>query len=640
MSLVREIPISNAFFRHRVESFLLANSLRLEKVDAYYAILDEDENILAGAGISGDVIKCVAVSEEQRSSGMMLPLISHIISLSEGRKLKVFTKPDYRVVFESLGFSQIAAAPKAILLEYGRGLVEYCAYLSSQRRGEGGCIIVMNANPLTLGHVDLVYKAAERYGQVYVIPVREDVSLFSYEERLGMMRSVLSSERVQVLEGSAYQISAATFPTYFLKDLSEASETQMLLDIDLFARHISPSLGARVRVAGSEPYDSLTAEYNSLLASNLPLYGLEFAELPRFCLGGRPVSASAVRAALDAGSFGEASKMVPPECWPYLLSALAERALTQELELPLKPGLVCPGDSGAHSDMDEVKMQASIRAIRPFFSRMALAEDAVALQRLGIDAEEAMMAATGGVNTHRGAIYSLGLALNAARETLNAAQAALNAAQASLNAAQASLNAARAAISGREMQGVDFQGFMQNNLCKIAQVISSNPLMHSELHFTSRFSPSATSTALASASPLPKHTAPSANPAPSASPASSAPSRPAGLKDARAMALGGYREVFEYWQPYLRKMLAEYPRETALQRTLLRIMSTLDDTCILRRAGLERLGKVKSEAREVLSAPDFENALKELCRRCSAEGISPGGAADMLSLTIFIDSII
>ncbi|MBQ4299363.1 MAG: triphosphoribosyl-dephospho-CoA synthase [Bacteroidales bacterium] len=621
MSLVREIPISNAFFRHRVESFLLANSLRLEKVDAYYAILDEDENILAGAGISGDIIKCVAVSEEQRSSGMLLPLISHIISLSEGRKLKVFTKPDYRVVFESLGFSQIAAAPKAILLEYGRGLVEYCAYLSSQRRGEGGCVIVMNANPLTLGHVDLVHKAAERYGQVYVIPVREDVSLFSYEERLEMMRSVLSSERVQVLEGSAYQISAATFPTYFLKDLSEASETQMLLDIDLFARHISPSLGARVRVAGSEPYDSLTAEYNSLLASNLPLYGLEFAELPRFCIGGRPVSASAVRAALDSGSFGEASKMVLPECWPYLLSALAERALTQELELPLKPGLVCPGDSGAHSDMDEAKMLEGIRAIRPYFSPMATAEDALVLQRLGIEAEEAMMSATGGVNTHRGAIYSLGLALNSA---------------------QATLNAARTAISGREMQGVDFQGFMQNNLCKIAQVISSNPLMHSELHFTSRFSPSATSTALASASPLPKYTATPATSAPSTALASAspAPSRPAGLKDARAMALGGYREVFEYWQPYLRKTLAEYPRETALQRTLLRIMSTLDDTCILRRAGRERLERVKSEAREVLSAPDFENALKELCRRCSAEGVSPGGAADMLSLTIFIDSII
>ncbi len=614
MSLVREIPISNAFFRHRVESFLLANSLRLEKVDAYYAILDEDENILAGAGISGDVIKCVAVGEESRSGGLMIPLISHIVSVSEGRNLKVFTKPQYRAVFESLGFSQISAAPKAILLEYGRGLVEYCAYLSSQRRGEGGCVIVMNANPLTLGHVDLVHKAAERYGQVYVIPVREDVSLFSYEERLEMMRSVLSSERVQVLDGSSYQISSATFPTYFLKDLSEASETQMLLDIDLFARYIAPSLGVRVRVAGSEPFDSLTAEYNSLLASNLPLYGLEFAELPRFCIGGRPVSASAVRAALDAGSFGEASKMVPPECRPYLLSALAERALTQELELPLKPGLVCPGDSGAHSDMDEAKMQASIRAIRPFFSRMALAEDALALQRLGIEAEEAMMAATGGVNTHRGAIYSLGLALNAAS----------------------------AAISGREMQGVDFQGFMQNNLCKIAQVISSNPLMHSELHSTSRFSPSATSTALASASPLPKHTASplpkhTATPASSASPATF---RPAGLKDARAMALGGYREVFEYWQPYLRKTLAEYPRETALQRTLLRIMSTLDDTCILRRAGRERLERVKSEAREVLSDPDFENALKELCRRCSAEGVSPGGAADMLSLTIFIDSII
>ena len=116
MSLIQEIPLGGAFFRKRVEAFLRSNSLRMEAMDSYYAIMDADENILAGAGICDDVIKCVAVSEEARSQGLMLPLISHIVSLSSGRNLKVFTKPEYQAVFESLGFRQIAAAPKAVLM--------------------------------------------------------------------------------------------------------------------------------------------------------------------------------------------------------------------------------------------------------------------------------------------------------------------------------------------------------------------------------------------------------------------------------------------------------------------------------------------------------------------------------------------
>ena len=62
-------------------------------------------------------------------------------------------------------------------------------------------------------------------------------------------------------------------------------------------------------------------------------------------------------------------------------------------------------------------------------------------------------------------------------------------------------------------------------------------------------------------------------------------------------------------------------------------MSTLDDTCVLKRVGAERAQEVKQEAQETKD-------LQELCVRYAAEGISPGGAADMLALTIFIDSII
>lgn len=581
---VQEVPIGLAFFRSRVEEFLNSNSLMLEDVDAYYAILDENETILAGAGVYGDVIKCVAVSESERSSGLMVPLISHIVSLSGGRCLKVFTKPEYQLVFESLGFHLIASAPKAILLENGRGLEDYCSYLKACR-GEGrACAIGMNANPLTLGHEDLVCRASVEFDRVYVIAVREDVSLFSYDERLTMMRGVLSSGKVSVLEGSSYQISAATFPSYFLKDLSEASETQMRLDINLFARWIAPALGVSVRLVGDEPYDALTARYNGLLAEMLPAYGMEARVLPRYCAGSEPVSASAVRKAVSLGDYRKASSMVPLKCRPYLLAVLASEALKTELSLPLKPGLVGPEGSGAHKDMDAELMLRGIEAIRPFFPKMAMAADALSLQRLGIEAEEAMLSATGGVNTHRGAIFALGLALNAAWR-----------------------------VEGCGGQSADLQSLMQNALVEIAQGIVRNQLSDNGLGATRLEA-------------IPSH--PDATPTPPA------------VKGAREMALGAYKELFEDWLPFLRQSRQSYSAEEALQRTLLRIMSTLDDTCILHRSGPARLKKVKAEALETLSASNFDNTLKELCRRYASEGISPGGAADMLALTIFFDSLV
>ena len=68
-------------------------------------------------------------------------------------------------------------------------------------------------------------------------------------------------------------------------------------------------------------------------------------------------------------------------------------------------------------------------------------------------------------------------------------------------------------------------------------------------------------------------------------------------------------------------------------------MSVLDDTCVLKRVGAERAAQVKQEAQMLLDH-FTEEGLKELCERYSTEGISPGGSADMLALTIFIHSII
>ncbi len=99
---------------------------------------------------------------------------------------------------------------------------------------------------------------------------------------------------------------------------------------------------------------------------------------------------------------------------PVLADAVADAAcyaLEEEVRLTPKPGLVDSENSGAHSDMDLELMLRSARTLRPYFREMALSSpgDMDALVRIGKEAEKAMFAATGGVNTHKGAIYSLGL---------------------------------------------------------------------------------------------------------------------------------------------------------------------------------------------------------------------------------------
>jgi triphosphoribosyl-dephospho-CoA synthase len=100
------------------------------------------------------------------------------------------------------------------------------------------------------------------------------------------------------------------------------------------------------------------------------------------------------------------------------LGDLACEALGIELALDPKPGLVTPTDRGSHRDMDHRVFRASIAAVRPYFADCArLGADGAAfpvLQARGIVAEREMFAATQGVNTHKGSIFTLGLLVAAA----------------------------------------------------------------------------------------------------------------------------------------------------------------------------------------------------------------------------------
>lgn len=598
---ISEAPLSLNSVRRRVEAFLAANGLRLAPLDRYVVVTrDEDgDEILAGGGLDGNVIKCVAVSESARSEGLMNILVSRLIVIAreEGREsVKAFTKPENEGIFKSLGFGLLASAPKAILMENGRGgLPEYKKYLASLARPGWNGAIVMNANPFTKGHRYLVEQAASQVDNLYVIVVKEDRSRFPYVERKAMIEAGCAGlDNVVVCEGSDYAISAATFPTYFLKKLDDATDTQIALDLDLFVNHIAKPLGVTVRFAGSEPEDALTRRYNELMAEILPgtsvavvrqdhqpdselVEGsavrqarrpIDFVEIPRLEQKGKPLSATSLRRALDKGGFKEAMEYIPESSIPYLVADLAERALRLELDTTPKPGLVDRRDNGAHKDMDYALMSKSISALRPYLTRLAVESakdiDPAKIKEIGIEAEKAMLKATGGVNTHKGALFCIGLSVAAA---------------------------SCLACSTGAVEAYSFKEFVSRAASEI---------------------PSARGTHGAEAKRSFKAVG--------------------ALENARA----AYPELFVDWLPYYRSLEGDPFR---CHKTLLHIMTTLDDTNILHRRGAEGLAHAEAEAARLLG--DFsESGLSSLNKDFIRENISPGGSADMLSLTIFINSII
>ena len=633
--------------RQRIEAFLKRNALRIDDMNYYAAVLDDDGEMIAGGGLKDDVIKCVAVDDAHKGEAIANTLVSHLISHAnqEGYGcIKLFTKPKNRQLFESLSFRLLAEAPEAILMETGIGGIsntvealkkikeesekykeynkeckedskkckENTSYLNTSTPQHlnttmqpTGCI-VMNCNPFTLGHRYLIEQAAKQVERLYVMVVREDCSLFAYTERKAMVeQGVADIENVNVIDGSDYAISRATFPTYFLKRLDDAADTQMLLDLDLFRRHIAPALGATVRFVGTEPTDQLTRRYNQLMHEALK----DVREINRLEKDGNAVSASRVRKAMEEGDMNTIRQLVPPTTLPYIIAHLATQALQAELDTTPKPGLVDKDNNGAHRDMDYALMQLSINTLHPYFVRLAFLGFAdtlpshTVIRDAGIEAEKAMLEATNGVNTHKGALFSMGLAVVAA-------------------AYEEKKAAANKEVRGKERE----EEYLSSLQLTIKALAASFPDTSGTHGSKAKQLSNGTTT----------------------------------IKGALDNAREGYEKLFAEWLPFYNERRKSHDAH-ALHKTLLRIMCDLDDTNVIYRTNVVTAEEVKQEARALLAsfeeayaAEDKEKcasaieekcasaellALKDMDRRYTERNISPGGAADMLSLTVFIGSI-
>lgn len=614
--------------RQRIEAFLKRNGLRFDDMHYYAAITDDDGEMIAGGGLKGNVIKCVAVDDAHKGEAIANTLISHLIAHAneEGHSnVMLFTKPKNRQLFESLSFRLLAEAPEAVLMETGiRGINNTVEQLKKIKEEGEVCkennqeckkeektnlnittpqhlnpstpqplntttplrgVVVMNCNPFTLGHRYLIEQAAKQVERLFVMVVREDCSLFAYAERKAMVeQGVAHLKNVTVIDGSEYAISQATFPTYFLKRLDDAADTQMLLDLDLFRRHIAPALGTTVRFVGTEPTDRLTRRYNQLMHEVLA----DVRETARLEKKGNAVSASRVRKAMEQGDMSTIRQLVPPTTLPYIIAHLATQALQAELDTTPKPGLVDKDNNGAHRDMDYALMQRSIDTLHPYFVKLALLGCADALpthtsiRDIGIEAEKAMLSATNGVNTHKGALFSMGLAVVAAAHE------------------ERKIAANEEQILKERNGGEDVLVSLQTTIKALAASFPDTNGTHGS-----------------KAKLLSKGTT--------------------AIKGALDNAREGYEMLFAEWLPFYIERRKERDAYT-LHKTLLRIMCDLDDTNVIYRTDLATAEEVKQEARALLD--NFsETALKDMDRHYTTQNISPGGAADMLSLTIFIGSI-
>ena len=270
------------------------------------------------------------------------------------------------------------------------------------------------------------------------------------------------------------------------------------------------------------------------------------------------------------------------------IAAEAQRALRLEVETFPKPGLVSHRDSGSHTDMDASTFHASTAALGPFFAELAAAgvEECPmsTLREIGLKAESAMLLATGGINTHRGAIFGLGLLCAAA------------------GAVSRSQHKARRPSPGKPLT----LGSMVQQLWGSA--IWSGPYLES----------SNGTQAL----------------------------RRYGSGGARAEAASGFPSLYQVGLPALRlgRVLSSGDEEAARVQACFALIATVEDTNLLHRGGIEGARFARAAAESFLSSggvgsPDWRSDADCIHREFKSKRLSPGGCADLLSMTLFVDAV-
>lgn len=299
------------------------------------------------------------------------------------------------------------------------------------------------------------------------------------------------------------------------------------------------------------------------------------------------------------------------------IGQLAVTALRIEAAVTPKPGLVDRENSGAHDDMDYPLFLASSAALLPCFIACAKAgidgyqknpaQLVPILRRIGRCGETAMYAATKGVNTHKGAIFSMGI-LCCALGMLVA-------------------GAAKGKAGAVRMRKIHLEAGAGTNAESKAAALPNTAvyLVETELQALC---------AALSAALLRQDTAAATH--------GQRARAHAACGGVRAEAASGFATAFQVGLPVLRDALGEgLPQETALVKTLLALITRTEDSNTAYRGGAGGLAFMQRTAEEILRKSDWNSEesldmVREFDRACIKRHLSPGGSADLLAFSAML----
>lgn len=303
--------------------FLAKAGLAVDTDAAQTVLVWDEKQLIATGSRTGNLLKYIAVDPARQGEGLLAKVLTALRqeAFREGyQHLFLYTKPANGSLFSDLLFYPVAQTGDVLLMEDRKGGIHSFikGLHASAYTGKIGAA-VMNCDPFTLGHQYLIETAARECDHLYVFVLSEDKGYFSATDRLEMVRRGTEHlSNITVLPTGPYLISATTFPTYFLKNRDQAEQIHCQLDVEIFVRYFAPAFSVTARYVGTEPLSELTNQYNEVLKTQLPRQGIEVVEIPRLSIEDTPISASAVRNALENKDRQALRTLVPHTTFTYL----------------------------------------------------------------------------------------------------------------------------------------------------------------------------------------------------------------------------------------------------------------------------------------------------------------------------------
>ena len=306
-----------------VKELLSLNGLTYEQSVTKTIGLYDKNKLVATGSLDHNVIKMIAVHPDYMSLNLSSKILSYLLFEIEEKNINhyfLFTKLINEEIFNNFSFNQVIKTDSIVLYENKENKIDTVLKTLKnklpKKNGSRGAI-VMNLNPMTLGHLFLIEHAAKKMDDLIIFLVETDESIIDYKTRYSILtKSITHLKNIHVLNSTVYIISRATFPTYFLKN-EEHSAIYTELDISIFKKYFMPIFEIDYRFVADEPLDKLTDTYNKTMKHIL---GENLIMIDRKKHGNKVISASYVRSLAKEKRYDEIKEVVPNETYKFLIS--------------------------------------------------------------------------------------------------------------------------------------------------------------------------------------------------------------------------------------------------------------------------------------------------------------------------------